>query len=364
MKIEMGESLFYSWLRHVKECQIAQNNWKVSPAWGLKNVNKLQQIYDDLKNDFENRYGYNIFKKADLNQTIRQAECDAIGIALNDGQVKHYAVDVAYHRKGLDYGGLEVTTCTVVKKCIRNALCLYGYFDAKEAEIVFASPKIGERVLDLLPPAIDYLNTYFQNAGMKYTFKLLYGDAFFNEVIDPIRIVSGQVEDTAELFMRSYQLLDMFRQSSFPPVSAKGTGKKGKNAAAAISILQTSPVAVPGVAAYDALLVGTIAKTVFRRMLESGLIPDEEIEKLLDLQESKVIFGLTFPILTETRVERCYADPLEIKGKKYYLCNQWKVAHKQKLIDWIKAHPEVEEYIYSLDAAPEDPEDPEDPEED
>jgi len=31
MKIEMGESLLYSWLRHVKECQIAQTNWKVSP---------------------------------------------------------------------------------------------------------------------------------------------------------------------------------------------------------------------------------------------------------------------------------------------------------------------------------------------
>lgn len=27
MKIEMGESLFYSWLRHVKECQIVQTSW-------------------------------------------------------------------------------------------------------------------------------------------------------------------------------------------------------------------------------------------------------------------------------------------------------------------------------------------------
>ena len=32
MKIEMGESLFYSWLRHVKECQIVQTNWKVSES--------------------------------------------------------------------------------------------------------------------------------------------------------------------------------------------------------------------------------------------------------------------------------------------------------------------------------------------
>jgi len=35
MKIEMGESLFYSWLRHAKECQIVQTNWTTSGKWEL-----------------------------------------------------------------------------------------------------------------------------------------------------------------------------------------------------------------------------------------------------------------------------------------------------------------------------------------
>ena len=30
MKIEMGKSLPYSWLRYVKECQIVQTNSKIS----------------------------------------------------------------------------------------------------------------------------------------------------------------------------------------------------------------------------------------------------------------------------------------------------------------------------------------------
>ena len=30
MKIEMGKSFLYSWLRHVKECQIVQTNSKIS----------------------------------------------------------------------------------------------------------------------------------------------------------------------------------------------------------------------------------------------------------------------------------------------------------------------------------------------
>ena len=29
MKIEIGESLIYSWLRHEKQCQLVQTNWKV-----------------------------------------------------------------------------------------------------------------------------------------------------------------------------------------------------------------------------------------------------------------------------------------------------------------------------------------------
>ena len=44
MKIEMGESLFYSWLRHVKECQAVQTNWKPSPAWQLQNEDELRGL--------------------------------------------------------------------------------------------------------------------------------------------------------------------------------------------------------------------------------------------------------------------------------------------------------------------------------
>ena len=49
MKIEMGESLFYSWLRHVKECQIVQTNWKVSSQWQLSNADALKE---ELKVDY------------------------------------------------------------------------------------------------------------------------------------------------------------------------------------------------------------------------------------------------------------------------------------------------------------------------
>lgn len=36
MKIEIGESLLLSWLKHIKECQLVQTNWKASYKWELK----------------------------------------------------------------------------------------------------------------------------------------------------------------------------------------------------------------------------------------------------------------------------------------------------------------------------------------
>lgn len=36
MKIEIGESLFYSWLRHVKNCELVHLNWSTSPEWDYK----------------------------------------------------------------------------------------------------------------------------------------------------------------------------------------------------------------------------------------------------------------------------------------------------------------------------------------
>lgn len=48
MKIEMGESLFYSWLRHVKSCQVVQTNWKASSQWELHNAEKLEVLMDTI----------------------------------------------------------------------------------------------------------------------------------------------------------------------------------------------------------------------------------------------------------------------------------------------------------------------------
>lgn len=58
MKIEMGESLFYSWLRHVKECQIVQTNWKVSPQWQLQDEDALERLAKKADTLFSDKCGH------------------------------------------------------------------------------------------------------------------------------------------------------------------------------------------------------------------------------------------------------------------------------------------------------------------
>ena len=139
----MGESLFYSWLRHVKECQIVQTNWTTSSQWQLKHEEHLARVMELTDKFFSEKYGYSIYKKtSSLSQLLQQAECDAIGIEVQSGMNRIFAVDVAFHEGGLNYGSRDATIKKIIAKSLRTAMCIYGYLDSKEAEIIFASPKI------------------------------------------------------------------------------------------------------------------------------------------------------------------------------------------------------------------------------
>jgi hypothetical protein len=147
MKIEIGESLLSSWLRHIKECQLVQTNWKASGKWELKNKEKLEKLMETSQVLFDEKYNYNIYKGTQsIDQLIRQAEIDVLGINFEEEQITIYAIDVAFHEFGLNYGSREETVTRVIKKCLRTAMCLYGYFGINTGSIVFASPKITQAV--------------------------------------------------------------------------------------------------------------------------------------------------------------------------------------------------------------------------
>lgn len=211
MKVEVGESLLYSWLRHTKECKLVQSNWKASTQWNLLHKKELEDIFEKTDEYFRNKYSYNIFKKnSSVSQVIQQGECDVLGISVGDEGNKFYAVDVAFHEFGLNYGSKEETVMKVVSKIVRTAICLYGYFNTKKAEIIFAAPKINNAVMEKLTPCISDLNDIFKTMGYEFDIKVIANDSFKTEVLEPVIKVSDEVEDTSELFVRAYQLYHMF----------------------------------------------------------------------------------------------------------------------------------------------------------
>ena len=50
MKIEIGESLALSYLKHVKKCTFYQTNWKSSSQWKRFNEGMVGNIFNKIKN--------------------------------------------------------------------------------------------------------------------------------------------------------------------------------------------------------------------------------------------------------------------------------------------------------------------------
>ena len=319
MKIEMGESLFYSWLRHVKECQIVQTNWTNSCQWELLHVVELEEIKLETETFFSEKYGYEVFKKtASLSQLLTQAECDVVGLSISENKI--YAVDVAFHESGLNYGGADGTVQRIVKKCLRTAMCVYGYLDSIDAEIIFASPKIGQTVLDKLLPCVDDMQNIMKDLGFCFRFRVFANSDFRDKVLEPILKVSGGIADTNELFMRSYHMLQMYNK----PYSKGDALEKPDDA-------------------YSELKIGKVVKLVLRPILETGFVSDTEVNKLLDKGYSNMVLGLHFPLLVPIDGEyenvRYYKDSVKINGVDYKLCSQWAEGQSRvKLMEFIETH--------------------------
>lgn len=211
MKIEIGESLILSWLRHIKECQIAQTNWKASSKWNLKDLEVLEQLKTESSEHFKNQFGYDLYKgNSSLTQIIAQAEIDVIGINFENGKSKIYAVDVAFHEAGLNYGSREETVARVIKKCIRTAMCIYGYYGLTAGSIIFASPKINPAVYTDLQKVLPAIETVLGNMGMGFDVRVICNQDFSGKILEPVLGVMDDVADTSELFMRSLQMYNLF----------------------------------------------------------------------------------------------------------------------------------------------------------
>lgn len=211
MKIEVGESIMRSWLRHVEGCQVAELNWKPSLRWPVRETPPLMEA---AREHFKEGIEGDIFKGRIVSQVLRQAEIDVFGIKFDadKGTIsKIYCVDIAYHRNGLGYVNVAETEKRVLKKLIRHVMIVQSVFGSSlPLQVVFASPKAGKPYVGALEKAMESLRTFFSMHNISCETVLFLNDTFRDSILQPVLQAATDVADTSELFLRSYQLLRMF----------------------------------------------------------------------------------------------------------------------------------------------------------
>ena len=209
MKIEIGESLCLSYLKHVRRCVIYQTNWKSSHQWAfLGGEEDAREAFDRLVKDGLLSFQGKI--EPSFSQFLKQAEIDILGINLVEK--KMYVMDIAYHEDGLNYKNKDRTIKSLKKKLLRSYLLLRSYFpEDYEYEIIFASPKVGPTLNKELEDATEALNDLRDDVLSKgaVVFKYIANDKFKDKILVPTLEASKDDADTNELFLRSYKLLNM-----------------------------------------------------------------------------------------------------------------------------------------------------------
>lgn len=269
MKIEMAESMVYSWLRKVKQCRIVQTNWKPVPEWPLENVEELERLKtaaeayfadvitkvedgsntdadstefdaDDTITDTSDAPSLIFKKTANLEQLIAQTECDVLGLCLDGGKHKAIAVEVAFHENGLNYsGGRKVTAKKIVSKFLRIIIALRAYCGVDEAELIFASPHVKNATLQQVNEMMDELGCFLKSANLGgFSVSVMFNEDFQSELIAPLKesVELYGAADGSELFLRALKLISLGdklpRTSSTAPkqdAGKKPTGHKGPN---------------------------------------------------------------------------------------------------------------------------------------
>ena len=211
MKIEIGESLLLSYLKHVKKCQFYQNNWKVSSSWNYstETYEKVQNMYNKILKHSE----FSDIFKSDLNTMIKQSEIDVIGM---DSENTIYTVDIAFHEAGLQYGDKIETKNRVLKKLLRSYLTLLTYFPDKKYELLFSSPKVNPATEIIISDYFSILTRDFSDENT--LFKYISNGNFKKDILLPTISKSINDSDTNELFIRSMILNNLFEKKYLKPI--------------------------------------------------------------------------------------------------------------------------------------------------
>jgi hypothetical protein len=338
VKIEIGESLIYSWLRHVQGCVVTQMNWKPSPTWDVARELELTKAFEAARNLARQDLGVPIFKNGEFGQFIRQAEIDGLGVCRNrdSGGPSVIAVDSAFHENGLQYGNADETVGRVLKKLIRSALAIEAYLDAAEASVIFAAPKMAEAVRERIQHPLSVLERCLaeqrSSAMPRLHFRIIANADFSNEILAPVLNQVDTVADTGELFMRAQQLMRLCHSS---PRHGLSGGKIDRSSEQLTE---------------EGSRIGQHIRTTMEALAASGRLTAQTVGNLLDSRYCKARFNLGYPFLqpvdqalplSRQRNDhhgrgRYWKKPLRVGNHEFLMCNNWFAWQRDAFDAWVR----------------------------
>ncbi len=313
MKIEVAESLCYSYLRHVKGCWLVQTNWKSSEHWDKRKTDvQLEEMFRGMRSRFD--VGGNVFKQtASLGQFMQQAEIDVVGIDQDSGV---HAMDVAFHENGLNYGSGAANS--VLKKMLRAYLLLAAYHPPETTlHIYFVSPKVHKAVQSPLENIFAALQEQYPDVN----WHLLTNESCHEQVVQQTLDRAGSVADTAELFVRASKLLSISAAthmgSHTNPVTRSG---------------QTISATAPPHHEEQGITLQNIVQDLMKTLLDEypTLLDDDDIRGLMDNEHCKNVLSLKIgnhALLKDQHEGREISGHSrywrQVYGGRFYVCSQW-----------------------------------------
>lgn len=322
MKIEIAESLVYSYLKHSEGCRVVQTNWRTSGKWIVTEheTKRARELFNKISSS---EHFKGIFKNSSFDQLIKQAEIDVLGI--NTAEQTIYGIDVAFHSAGLNYGNKTETAFRIIKKIFRTIFIMQSYFDENDKfNSYFITPKVNPPtkviIEDLMIIAKDLIND--DNISIDF----ISNEQFYSEIVDSLLENIDEEHDTNELFSRAIKLMKLDNRK---PVS---TGTFNKSV---IPRTSSKKLEVNG------MKIGQFVQHSFRDAFEQNLLSESEINELQKPEYSKRIFNSNYevlknqnrPIMDEKGRTRYYAK--EIFCGNYHLTSQWVETQWVFLLDWL-----------------------------
>ncbi|WP_370477207.1 hypothetical protein [Tamlana flava] len=323
MKIEIAESLIYSYLKHVEGCRIVQTNWTTSGNWTVTEYEKerARELFNKVSSS---EHFSGIFKNNSFDQLIKQAEIDVLGI--NTAEETIYGIDVAFHSAGLNYGNKTETALRIVKKIFRTIFIMQSYFDENEKfNSYFITPKVNPATQVIIEDLMIKANEVINDDNISIDF--ISNEQFYSVIVDSLLDNINEEHDTTELFSRAIKLMNLdIRKRNLTLTAPKPV----------INRITSSKKEVNG------MKIGQFVQHSFRKAFELNLLSDREINELQKPEYSKRVFNSNFevlrnknrPIEDEYGRKRYYAR--EIFCGNYHLTSQWIEPQWELLLGWLK----------------------------